>query len=793
MTQEELNNFEKGLKLKKEAFEIEKESKELSKGNLDIAYESLASLREAFGIRTSIRDLDRDIFKNARAIKNQLIGQDGSLANIREYRKDTLKNEKLLIQSYSLEKTALRELSDIEEKNIDFAIKAAKVRDAFKRKEQDKIDQIIDAQAELNRLGKAPDEDPNKFNEQLKIVDTLKGDLDGIQASIAGTDAKFDQLLDNQLSNAKVRAAFYARYNREQLEGTQEIRGEAEKLIGPTSNFLTLLGTIPGLSNVATTALDTMVASIDEEISKQGKNVDLQEAKNIAIAEGLKGVKETVFSTKVLAGILATGVLRSFNQLSKAQTDFVRLTGENARRFRLNNDTLSTTVELIETQVALTEQFGLNARLLFPGSTIKEASELTKAVGLSAEASGRFAQFSKITGTNLNESLDALTQSVPEAFSQRQILEETANVSSDIAVSLGSSTKEIGAAVIKAKQLGLTLEQVNDIAGSLLDIESSLTAEFEAEVITGKQLNLERARFFALTNDLAGLTDEIANNEELINSFAGANRIEQEAIAGALGMSRQQMADMVMKSDLINTLTEEQRANAAGVTVEDLKQLDAQTALADSFAKLFQTITPIVTLLTQGLNLILKSTDYVLALAAGWQLVSKWTAISNAYLAINAKRQLLINAIQKKGLLLGIKEMAVNAFNSASITPIIGPAVGAAAAITALALGKRFLMDDAMFPGGYGKRVLSAPEGTFALNDNDTVIAGTNLNRGGRNTNTTATISENQMNKLITGVTKAVMEGAEKGTSKAQINLDGGRVSNRLQPSLAVNTRKYSI
>ena len=138
MTQEELNNFEKGLKLKKEAFEIEKESKELSKGNLDIAYESLASLREAFGIRTSIRDLDRDIFKNARAIKNQLIGQDGSLANIREYRKDTLKNEKLLIQSYSLEKTALRELSDIEEKNIDFAIKAAKVRDAFKRKEQDK-------------------------------------------------------------------------------------------------------------------------------------------------------------------------------------------------------------------------------------------------------------------------------------------------------------------------------------------------------------------------------------------------------------------------------------------------------------------------------------------------------------------------------------------------------------------------------------------------------------------------------------------------------------------------------
>ena len=41
----------------------------------------------------------------------------------------------------------------------------------------------------------------------------------------------------------------------------------------------------------------------------------------------------------------------------------------------------------------------------------------------------------------------------------------------------------------------------------------------------------------------------------------------------------------------------------------------------------------------------------------------------------------------------------------------------------------------------------------------------------------------------INAIAKAVRDGA----SQAQINLDGGRVSNRLQPSLAVNTRKYSI
>ena len=37
-------------------------------------------------------------------------------------------------------------------------------------------------------------------------------------------------------------------------------------------------------------------------------------------------------------------------------------------------------------------------------------------------------------------------------------------------------------------------------------------------------------------------------------------------------------------------------------------------------------------------------------------------------------------------------------------------------------------------PGpGYGTRVISAPEGTFALNNADTIVAGTNLGGGGGN------------------------------------------------------------
>ena len=48
--------------------------------------------------------------------------------------------------------------------------------------------------------------------------------------------------------------------------------------------------------------------------------------------------------------------------------------------------------------------------------------------------------------------------------------------------------------------------------------------------------------------------------------------------------------------------------------------------------------------------------------------------------------------------------------------------------------GKALLGNDVMSPGentsGYGKRTLFGPEGAIALNNKDTVIAGTNLFKG---------------------------------------------------------------
>ena len=761
--------------------------------------EELDRAKELLKINTELKGLrDEQISLN--------FSDAQSILDIVKSTKDrTLFESEILKSAKSLNKVYLDNVSNLNSINkLNNTIKAteAKIRRAkqisgqleltLTKKQNLLLDDVILKESEVISLREKAAAKIDKVNRgEDKSINALSLANKWLEKA-NGLEEQKDDIIKNQLN--KNTQIYLAQTNlTTATEAQLETLRDIDEVVGSnTRDILKLVSKIPIVGDVAKNVLESIDSEITGILNDPEKLKEFREQFNVKTI-----IKENLVNPLNAALSLVTGIVVAFGALSKAQTSFVRLTGENARTFRLNNDTLSTTVDLIETQVALTEQFGLNARVLFPGSTIKEASELTKAVGLGAEASGRFAQFSKITGTNLNESLDALTKSVPEAFSQRQILEETANVSSDIAVSLGSSTAEIGKAVIEARKLGLSLQQVNDIAGSLLDIESSIAAEFEAEVITGKQLNLERARFFALTNDLAGLTDEIANNQELINSFAGANRIEQEAIAGALGMSRQQMSDMVMKSDLMSTLTEEQRANAANVSVEQLKQLDAQTALADSFAKLTQTLTPFVTTLTTILNLLLKSVDAALVFASAFTLINKRAAILKGF-------QTTIAVFQKKNLLKGIAGMAIDAYRSVAKTPFIGPALGAAAAVAAYSLGKNYVnkADDIMSPG-YGKRILSAPEGTFALNNKDTVIAGTDLNppttgtdlnRGGRNTNTTATISENDMNKLITGVTNAVMEGAEKGTSKAQINmnLDGNALARGMDSYLAVNTRKHN-
>jgi hypothetical protein len=174
------------------------------------------------------------------------------------------------------------------------------------------------------------------------------------------------------------------------------------------------------------------------------------------------------------------------------------------------------------------------------------------------------------------------------------VLQEVLNTSDSIALSLGGNPEKIASAAAAALGLGLNLQRVDQIAASLTDFQSSISNELEASLLTGKQLNLEKAREFALTNDLAGLSGELAKNGASAAEFSKMNRIQQESLAKALGMSRDELGKAAQLELLKAGASEEAQAAARGMTIEQLKQASVQDRIKISLDKLAQAFAPIL-------------------------------------------------------------------------------------------------------------------------------------------------------------------------------------------------------
>jgi hypothetical protein len=84
----------------------------------------------------------------------------------------------------------------------------------------------------------------------------------------------------------------------------------------------------------------------------------------------------------------------------------------------------------------------------------------------------------------------------------------------------------------------------------------------EAQVLTGREMNLNKAREAALNNDLVGLAEEITKNAGSVDAFLKDNRINQQAIAEAVGLSRDTLSDMLKKQMFLSKIGATDKTNA---------------------------------------------------------------------------------------------------------------------------------------------------------------------------------------------------------------------------------------
>jgi len=449
------------------------------------------------------------------------------------------------------------------------------------------------------------------LQEKAKIsFDDLRRNVQALSAEERRTEAGKAML--------KARRAGYAieKEALKELEKRLELEEKVEKTVGATGALLTstnkLLGAL-GFGHMSSEIdeLNTKLKDeLREEIKKAGNDVNTVALKFQYMGKAAAGSAK-IFADGLMQPEFVIGkIFDTYLKINKASVDVQHLTGQNAVAAASWGANYATAVDYLETIGELTKQTGMNAQNIFSEKVVGQAAALKKTMGLTAEEAGGLAVMSQTSG----KSVDGMVKSVVAttsafnganraAVSQGAVLREVANTSESIKLSLGNNPQALAKAASAAQRLGLSLKDVDNIAGSLTNFESSISDELEAELLTGKELNLEKARELALNNDLEGVSKELFKNSSDIAEFGKMNRIAQEAYAKSLGMTRDQLAKMAYNKALEAGMTEEQASAAAKVNAEDMKRINAQENFAAAMEKIAGALAPILDLIGNILSM----------------------------------------------------------------------------------------------------------------------------------------------------------------------------------------------
>ena len=367
----------------------------------------------------------------------------------------------------------------------------------------------------------------------------------------------------------------------------EEAGGGTAAAIKSANGLMKSLGLSAAANFFNIKAAEEAMAEVADETYRAEGAVDQSKVRAAGLDQVLTGVAK--------GSLLA--IFNSFLKINKAGVDLGRLVGKANVSFNNLNTSLATTVELLESAAEFTKQTGLAATAVFSNDQLANIAESKKLLGLSAEQAGNLALFSNQTGDSITQFEDGLVDGIKaanklgkSAVAPGVALQDALSASKGISLSLSNNPKLLGQAATAARALGLELSRVDSIAEGLLDFESSIQSELEAQLLTGGRINLAKARELALNNDLAGLSAELAKNGASAAEFAEMNRIQQNALAQALNMSRDELANMLILQDTQGRLTDRQRQKILGVNAEQLKNLSVQQSINDSLAKMSQAL-----------------------------------------------------------------------------------------------------------------------------------------------------------------------------------------------------------
>ena len=634
-----------------------------------------------------------------------------------------------------------------------------------------------------------------KINEQERI---LKSNLSNIQSQLTSND-----LSDKQKDKLRAQANeidFVIKNLDEYKKGLQGVLdtnkktnkelGFAAQAVGGIDKAMQKLGLPPlGIASALEetkklgqeaarsgkkfNALGTFIGKIGKNLAKSLTPINvLTAAMTVLVSVGKKVDKQT--------GDFAKSMNLSYNEalgVRKELTEIGRTSASITTFGFFGQDPALNTRALAETLGSINKSLGTTGKL--SEGDLKTFTKLREQAGMSNEEIMGMQKFSMVMGGSLEKNTvnfqaqaKALSMSKGTAVNVKSLMADMGKVSSRTKLSIEGGAEGLATAAVNAKLMGGNLDQVASIADSLLNFESSISNELEAELLLGTDINLEKARTAALNNDMATVAAEITKQAGTAAEFGAMNRIQQEGLAKAMGMSADQMGDMLFEQEALKSIgqslnEEEQKAfdtakkkygveeasrmlksKAQGEGLEGL--LDQQSAqeefnmaiekAKEVFVTIAQDILPAIKLAMTPILFIIQ------AISEGIQVFIKGLKDGNP-LAVALAGIMAGMAIP---LLISAVGAIMSTFAMIPLGIGIPLGIAAVAGMYSMATKAKSVKDGVIDPKG--GIMMSGEKGSIQLDKDDSVVAGTNLFGGKKGGSSQPTQGGGDMSTVINAI-----------------------------------------